>query len=254
MASQAECNALSAHRDATEPIIEALEELGGLHLHAKIANILSNPSFMPKGPVINADHYLMITNIKAGGYLGRFCDHAYPCGTEENSKALLKKSDFDVHEAFRSLGVKTLVRRVLSPGEYRENEEGLDLADKDEDEDQGAFNLDRTAKKLSGPIMRSVGGCEDGSSGEIHAEYLHDQKKIRWLHNPTTDAGNLQFGLLSAEHEDAYSYCAFIFKIPAYETRSKIIRSRRLSRNAHTNPIQCRATQQEAASNAPSPL
>ncbi|KAI4660751.1 uncharacterized protein J4E79_005319 [Alternaria viburni] len=182
-----------------------------LPLYREVANALNSPEFMAKG-----------------GYLGKYCDHAYAHATKEGSKALpalLKGSDFMAYEVFRSLGIKTRVRPVLlTSGEDEEDEEDDRSENRtDEDDDQKHLQFARIGKKLSAPVMSSVGGDEDDTWSEIYAQYPHDRLHVRWLNRHTTT--NLQFGFLAygnmADINYSYSSCALIFEIPTYQERCK---------------------------------
>ena len=100
------------------------------------------------------------------------------------------------YEVFRSLGIKTRVRPVLLTSDNEEDKRD-DRSEKhtNEDDDQKHLQFARIGKKLSAPVMSSIGGCMDDSWSKIYAKYPHNRRQIRWLNRATTT--NLQFGFLA---------------------------------------------------------
>ncbi|KAG9187592.1 hypothetical protein G6011_05463 [Alternaria panax] len=125
------------------------------------------------------------------------------------------------YETFRSLSIKTFVRPVLNTKNIYES----DLLDEDEDDHQAGFSLERIGQDLLVPCMSDIGDNGDASTSETYADFPHDRVKAQWLNEPMIANGNMQFVYVtygnSVEIDLAYSFCALIFKIPAYKRRFK---------------------------------
>jgi hypothetical protein len=108
----------------------------------------------------------MVLTLKTGGYLRKYCSHAYAHATTEGATALpavLKGSDVIAFEVFRSLGVIVLVRPMLERmSEYEYDYEFLEAPKLRTHEDFG--------DELATTSSTCVHHDDDSSLAEVYAE------------------------------------------------------------------------------------
>ncbi|UPX11180.1 uncharacterized protein EKO05_0001802 [Ascochyta rabiei] len=167
-----------------------------LPAHSEVKATLTNPLFFP-----------------SGGFLAKYCSHAYAYATNEGIRALpavLKGSDMVTYEVFQSLGIRVQLRPALDYGHWAEDFDDF-------------MEYDRIGKRLTEPIGSNEGGYEDCDAETIFEYFPQDKLHVKWLNKPVTDNANMQYTFLAygnqAELNWSYSYCVLLMRIPSYSER-----------------------------------